>query len=173
MFPELQIITDNPNISHWSLDNGYESKTVLENEYPNRVFSRKSKTLTMDILHLDSDAGSHCGEGDGFNVALTIPGDTVKRLDLIYIEMNQMVYILIKPKLIITSEKLRSYSPNERQCFFDSERRLRFFKIYTQNNCETECLANYTKQECGCTRYSFPSMQKIIFKFIIQSQIEV
>lgn len=31
-----------------------------------------------------------------------------------------------------------------RQCYFDSERKLRFLKVYTQRNCELECLANFT-----------------------------
>lgn len=43
-----------------------------------------------------------------------------------------------------------------RQCFFNSERYLRFFKHYTQHNCELECLANYTMKTCGCVKFSMP-----------------
>uniref|UniRef100_A0A1B0A6D3 Pickpocket protein 28 n=1 Tax=Glossina pallidipes TaxID=7398 RepID=A0A1B0A6D3_GLOPL len=30
------------------------------------------------------------------------------------------------------------------------------FKIYSQNNCELECLANFTLTKCGCVKYSMP-----------------
>lgn len=160
MAPELMISTGNPNVSHWSMDDGYESKTMIENEYPIRVFSGKSTLFVSEIWLFDKDIGSHCGTGTGFMVEFTIPGDSMKVLDLVYIEMDQVANILIKPKLISTSERLRSYSPNQRQCFFNSERRLRFFQFYTQNNCEFECITNFTKQECGCVRYSMPSKLK-------------
>lgn len=71
---------------------------------------------------------------------------------------SEKVDILIRAKMIKTSKKLRSFSPNQRQCFFQSERQLRFYKLYTQNNCEVECLANFTKIECDCVKFSMPSM---------------
>lgn len=36
--------------------------------------------------------------------------------------------VLIKPTYVSTSDGLRSFDPNQRQCFFSSERKLRFFK---------------------------------------------
>lgn len=44
-----------------------------------------------------------------------------------------------------------------RQCFFEKERILKFFNVYTQPNCELECLANYTVDLCGCAKFSMPS----------------
>lgn len=44
-----------------------------------------------------------------------------------------------------------------RQCFFNNERYLRFFKLYTQANCELECLTNHTLKECSCVKFSMPS----------------
>lgn len=43
-----------------------------------------------------------------------------------------------------------------RQCFFNSERKLRYLRTYTQRNCELECLANFTLAVCGCVRFSMP-----------------
>lgn len=58
--------------------------------------------------------------------------------------------------MITTSDGLKHYLPNRRQCFFNKERFLRYFKVYTQQNCELECLANYTMQQCGCVKFSMP-----------------
>lgn len=43
-----------------------------------------------------------------------------------------------------------------RKCYFDSERKLRFLKVYTQRNCELECLSNATLNSCGCVKFSHP-----------------
>ena len=156
MAPELKISTNNPNISHWNLDNGYDTTTAEENEYPIRIFSAKSIHLIVIAWIFNNDVGLVC-EAEGFQIGLTVPGDSVRFLDTVYMEMMQFIDVNIKPRMIITSNNLRDYSPNQRQCFFDSERRLRFFKIYTQHNCERECLANFTKSQCGCVKYSMPS----------------
>lgn len=47
-------------------------------------------------------------------------------------------------------------SHSSRQCFFNDERYLRYFKVYTQQNCELECLANFTLATCGCVKFSMP-----------------
>jgi D-serine dehydratase len=53
------------------------------------------------------------------------------------------LYMLwIEPKMIVTAPELRNLPVSKRQCYFNNERYLRFFRYYTQNNCETECLAN-------------------------------
>lgn len=43
-----------------------------------------------------------------------------------------------------------------RGCYFNSERQLQFFKIYTETNCWLECLTNFTLFYCGCTFYYMP-----------------
>lgn len=78
--------------------------------------------------------------------------------NVIQVAPSEIAEFSIKATQITTSDGLRGYEPSKRQCFFNSDRQLRFFKVYTQNNCEEECLANFTKQECGCARFFMPSM---------------
>lgn len=68
----------------------------------------------------------------------------------------EMLLISVKPKMMLT-EGLEDYDPNIRQCYFDSERKLRFYRNYTQTNCEVECLTNHTLAQCGCVKFSMPS----------------
>lgn len=49
-----------------------------------------------------------------------------------------------------------SFEPLSRQCYFNYERRLKYFKVYTQQNCELECITNFTLQTCGCVKFSMP-----------------
>lgn len=87
-----------------------------------------------------------------------MPGQSLKiTRHFLRVPLFEEAEILIKPTLTYTSGDLRSYTPKQRQCFFNSDRRLRFYKIYSKNNCESECLANFTNQECGCVKFSQPS----------------
>lgn len=40
-----------------------------------------------------------------------------------------------------------------RGCYLENEKFLKFFKIYTKNNCKSECLANRTVTACGCAQF--------------------
>jgi acid-sensing ion channel, other len=40
-----------------------------------------------------------------------------------------------------------------RNCYFEDERKLKFFHIYTKFNCIQECLANATLEICKCARF--------------------
>lgn len=51
-----------------------------------------------------------------------------------------------------------------RQCYFDEERHLKFFKVYSETNCELECIANYTLSICGCVKFSMPRKNKKFYE---------
>lgn len=51
-----------------------------------------------------------------------------------------------------------SHTPEERRCYFESERQLKFFKRYSKINCEVECLTNKTIEVCGCSLYWMPGI---------------
>lgn len=91
-------------------------------------------------------------------VFLHAPGDVLKKNDYsIRIPFSEEIQISIKPLLTITSNGLRKYAPETRQCLFNSESHLQFFKFYSQGNCENECLAMYTLKKCRCVKFSMPS----------------
>jgi hypothetical protein len=54
---------------------------------------------------------------------------------------DKEIDVWITPEIIKTDEDLRSIPPEERNCYFEGERELTYFKIYTQKNCEMECLS--------------------------------
>ncbi|XP_058122949.1 pickpocket protein 28-like [Anopheles ziemanni] len=74
----------------------------------------------------------------------------------IRIPLGHEMSIAMKPQMMTTSKSAADYHWSKRQCFFDNERRLKFFQIYNQENCELECLANITLAVCGCVRFSMP-----------------
>jgi acid-sensing ion channel, other len=66
------------------------------------------------------------------------------------ISIGSAVNVILKPKMITTAKELQHYPVSERKCYFDNERRLKYFNQYTPSNCEVECEVDYILKECGC-----------------------
>lgn len=43
-----------------------------------------------------------------------------------------------------------------RNCYYDAERYLSLFKVYSERNCFVDCAANYSLQVCGCVTFQTP-----------------
>lgn len=54
--------------------------------------------------------------------------------------------ILITPEIVKSDEDLKLIDISIRHCYFENERKLKFFKIYTQKNCEIECISQIGKK---------------------------
>jgi acid-sensing ion channel, other len=63
--------------------------------------------------------------------------------------------VFITPEVIRTDADLRSYEPEKRGCYFEGEKKLKYFKVYTKRNCEFECLAEnlHSSPKLNCTPY--------------------
>ncbi|KAM3965775.1 pickpocket protein 28 [Aphomia sociella] len=155
---DYQYLEHNNSAESWSLEDGYSPMTPIET-YPHRgsgygakaglTFLMKSKQIDLDFL---------CrGPVQGFKILLHNPAE-LPRLSQQYFRspLSQEVVVAVKPKMMTTSEGLRAYDPTRRQCYFPSERYLNYFKIYTQSNCEMECLTNFTYARCGCVHFGMP-----------------
>lgn len=161
MAPEMTV-ENNPNVSGWNMESGYED-SFNETNYPIRVFNSNLHAGLVTFMRLfEQDFNYLCSGGfQGAKIFLTAPGETDKMpKDGIFLSFSELTAVLIKPTLYFTSKELRRYSANERECFFHSERQLSFFKSYSQQKCESECLANYTNIQCGCVKFSMPSKKQ-------------
>lgn len=93
----------------------------------------------------------------GYKVAIHLPGDLPQiSSHFIRIPTNQETLVTFDPNVMRTAESLRRYSPNARGCYYPNEGTLKYFKEYTQRNCELECLTDYTLRNCGCVKFSMP-----------------
>lgn len=72
------------------------------------------------------------------------------------VPLDSEIVLSVKANMMTTSSSLYNYSPNKRQCFFPNERYLKYFKIYTQINCQLECLTNFTLNQCKCSKFNMP-----------------
>ncbi|XP_070509998.1 pickpocket protein 11-like [Chironomus tepperi] len=63
--------------------------------------------------------------------------------------------VFITPEIVKTDDNLKHVDISLRKCYFDDERSLNYFKIYTQRNCEQECLTEIIYINCGCVPFNY------------------
>lgn len=154
------------------MEDGYRSNINESELYPHCVFGSDiydSMSIVTEIslikTHETCDSSSF---PSGFMLSLHMPDEPPKSIsNFMYIPAEYEVFISVKPKMnhimIATSDGLRKYAPEVRGCFFNSERPLGFFKSYSQQKFELECLANCTKNTCGCVHFC----HQILIKFCL------
>lgn len=154
-------VKGNPNATRWSMERGYFfNKYIGFNTYPYRVPSSGIKVGFFAELRLfQKDLDYICrGPTQGFKVTLHNPDELPQvSKHFVRVPLDQEVLVSVQPQMITTSDGLRNYNPIRRGCYFESERTLKFFKSYSQRNCELECVAEATLRKCGCVKFSMPS----------------
>ncbi|XP_031622961.1 pickpocket protein 28-like [Contarinia nasturtii] len=172
--PELLTIDGNPDEGDWSMER--ELKNLLhsneEDEYQPKYPYHHVTLDDFDSLSLELFSSPFNWIWNykcelpitrSLKVFLHRPDEIKEAFDRPFeVEVGKKVIVSITPNVIVTSKYLRTYSSQTRRCFFESERKLKFFNIYTKSNCEHECLANYTITECGCVIFSMPRKIKIL-----------
>ncbi|XP_001357382.2 pickpocket protein 28 [Drosophila pseudoobscura] len=150
--PPLNNITGN-----WSLDTGYGNQG--QNTYPQRtVFSSVGNGFFAFLQGLQHNFDYDCRSfKQGYKVFLNSPESVpLTSGNYILVPHGDEVLVSVLPNYVMSTDNLHEISPEKRQCLFDDERSLTFFRSYSQSNCQTECLANFTISKCGCAKFWMP-----------------
>lgn len=110
-------------------------------------YPRVSDSLELEI-HNDAKLTTY---SEAFSVHPTDELPLMLQLEnSIGFEGGRQLEVLITPSVIRSDKNLKTLEPNDRSCYLEGERKLRFFKVYTKRNCEIECLANVSRKLCAC-----------------------
>lgn len=146
------------NTIDWKPEAGYQ-KSVLPDDQPWRPYGA-GKYLGLTIV-LDAQlAEYYCSStlSAGFKMLLHSPIETPKIADFGFaVSPGIETHIIISPKISAASWSTLSLPRNKRKCFFTTERKLHYYRTYTQRNCLLECEAIFTQQICHCVQYYMPS----------------
>ncbi|CAG9830686.1 unnamed protein product [Diabrotica balteata] len=145
-------------ISEWNVEDGYGKAKTVSN-YPYRAFVAGADNAFEIILYQnDTDLDHLCVDDfQGFSVILHAPY-SIPQLKSQYfmVPFNRVVNALVIPKVMSTSDKVKMYKPRARECYFSTEKKLKYFKIYAPRNCKLECLTDFTLKKCGCVNFHMP-----------------
>ncbi|XP_073974713.1 pickpocket protein 28-like isoform X2 [Rhodnius prolixus] len=154
----------------WSPDTSFKgnlqpSYNSSDAETPPWIAGEGSLTTAVSFfltIPKDSFDGSCSSGGKGFfgfvHNPAEIPGSSHP---IVYTEADHTLLITLTPKIHFIDKRLDRWNAHERGCYFQNERYLQYFKIYTQRNCEAECEANITEQMCNCRAFYHPRTQDI------------
>lgn len=123
--------------------------------YPLSTSAKQSDGLeyfiTKDPLVNDDETCAHMA----FTVhsPFELPNSMTDSRDYATFDYGQSLEVIITPTVVYSDEKLRSTPPSIRKCYFEGERKLKFFKTYTLRNCEHECLVDYHLSKLNCTSF--------------------
>lgn len=81
------------------------------------------------------------------------PSTILTNEDIIEFDGGKVIEVLITPQVITTDQDLVSFDIEDRLCYLDGERSLKFFKQYTVKNCQIECFSNFSAEICGCVTF--------------------
>jgi acid-sensing ion channel, other len=142
--------------SDWFLEKEYKSDKL--SVFPRRVFGSGLQSGLLFELKMKRSNLNPCKRGiKGFRLALHSPVEIPRMSKLFYsIPFEKQTTISVEPVMMYSSKDIKDYDPVSRQCYFQGERILKFFKTYTKANCELECLAKLTLTLCGCVLFSMP-----------------
>ncbi|EDW00649.1 pickpocket protein 28 [Drosophila grimshawi] len=150
--PRLNNITGN-----WSLGSGFVDQG--QNSYPQRtVVSSVRNGFFAFLQGLEHNYDYDCRSfKQGYKVFLNSPESVpLTSGNYILVPHGHEVMVSVLPNYVVSTDNLHEISAEKRQCYFDDERALTFFRSYSQSNCQTECLANFTMSKCGCVKFWMP-----------------
>lgn len=135
--------------NEWTVERGYFNQN---SSYPTRLTARGEDFFKVNLTVEDSR--NSCGS---IFVVFHLPSEMPTVFHpFIPINYGSISTIFIKARSHRTDEALRTYSPEVRKCYFDGERKLKFFKFYSKSHCELECAANASIKLCGCVQFWYP-----------------
>ncbi|XP_027853700.2 pickpocket protein 28-like [Aphis gossypii] len=147
--------------SSWKPDTGYSSD-ALTDHLPLRTYGDgdyHSATMKLE-LHAE-DMNKECAHGlEIFYILIHSPAEWPSRSHPTLLASSNMIStISIKPFVLTTAKDLIPWDSKIRHCYFQNESKLKFFKVYTKNNCILECRSFSTLSQCGCVPFFYLRMK--------------
>ncbi|XP_060876363.1 pickpocket protein 28-like isoform X1 [Metopolophium dirhodum] len=146
------------NQTTWTPETGY-SRNATPFDVPWRVTGDTVDNAVRLIFDLTNEnLGDHCPKREsGLTLIVHSPADVPVGIQpTAYVTGSSMLSVALSLNIIRTSHKIKKWTPKLRNCYYQHEKKLKFFKIYTLHNCEMECRANNTFNVCGCNAYFQP-----------------
>lgn len=160
--------TDNYELNYLD-DKIYEKpKRTLENQFP-----WSAKTATDGLIVTFKDGFFACNQDyfnprvslrynlqnfmqplEGFNMIVHSPDEYPVNIGSQHNEMKAVTgSVSITPEMFLLDDDLKSWPIEKRNCYLPGDKNLTFFRIYTKENCEHECLSSMIEEQCGCLPY--------------------
>lgn len=135
--------------SQWNLNDGYENEEEFE-AYPHRALPSANYGLNIVMSLKNSDIDHMCrGPVQGFKVKVHSPDEfPVMSTGAFRVPLNEEIMVGLK------AEVTKDETSFDGACHTSDTKSLKYFKEYSQINCQSECRADFVYKECGCVKFT-------------------
>lgn len=99
---------------------------------------------------------------EGLRVIIHSPYELPSTKNLFYHASDRDNYVFVTPEMTLIDDEVKAMSIEKRNCFLSHERVLKYFWIYTKENCEQECLSLKISKTCGCVPFYMISKCQLV-----------
>lgn len=135
-----------------------ERKYLTDEELVNPLRSNVVQELRLQVKLNKSEDQNLCEERSrGFTIIPHLPNEypTITHIST-NLETKKHKHLSITATVKTIDNSFKVFPLEQRGCYNENERKLRFFKSYTMTNCIQECIANFTYSKCGCVAFFAP-----------------
>lgn len=150
-----QTFDDRNEPIQWTLEDGY---LTTFREFPYRIKKGINDKMKLNMNFDMSQIFNLCENlRHSYMMILHMPNEMpTKYHEYTYLGLHSNHIISLTASSIAYDQAFHGYSSSNRDCYFQNEKELKFFKTYTKPHCIIECMANYTLKSCGCVKFSMP-----------------
>jgi amiloride-sensitive sodium channel len=153
-----EMMDDDQEEINWTLEDGY--KTSSDEIMPFRASRQNDFTSNLYVNVSKTEHGilNYClNIGFGYKIFFHMPNEIPSIFnEQFLLPLHYAKKFTIAAKSFKTSKDLQKFKPVVRGCYFDGEKKLKYFKTYTKSHCDYECMTNITLDLCGCVKFSMP-----------------
>ena len=132
--------------------------TTTKTRVKSEVGRRNGLRLTLDLHSNSVSFGTLDQEYEAFNVFIGQPAEfpMMKERGL-QVEAGREHFIELSAVVVSTND-IKDIAPDARNCFFDDEGDLEFYKSYTFSNCRLECAIKKSEEIFNCVPWNLPKV---------------
>ncbi|XP_055844441.1 pickpocket protein 28-like [Episyrphus balteatus] len=143
----------------WDPEKGYPK--LMPRKFFPRVATGTGESLGLTII-LNADLEEYycsSASGPGFKISLHSPTETPQLRETgLLLQAGFETKMRIMPVKSEAGTELRSIRKEYRQCIFNDESKLIYYRFYTKRNCEMECDAKLLVKSCNCVTFYMPKL---------------
>lgn len=135
--------------SDWNLNDGYKDEEEFE-AYPHRALPNADYGFNIVMSLKTSDIDHMCkGPVQGFKVKVHSPDEFPQMSNGAFrVPLNEEILVGLNAEMSKDETKF------DGACHTSDTKSLKYFREYSQINCQSECRADYVYEKCGCVKFS-------------------
>ncbi|XP_031627357.1 pickpocket protein 28-like [Contarinia nasturtii] len=146
--------------NNWSAEKGFGSEELKNNKlgYP-RPVAGTGTNLGLSIILDAGIAEYYCSSTNSYGFKFLLHSPNEVPMISTYgtsVSNGYESRVIITPTLSEATKKIRKMDVKVRQCLFEEENFLLYYRTYTRGNCQMECNAKIYLRQCNCILYYMP-----------------